>query len=64
VVEQALSHVIGSAVEAAYRRGDLFTKRVALMSDWADYLARPAAKVVPLDPAQKALRRLPSAAAV
>jgi integrase len=64
VVEQALAHTIGSAVEAAYRRGDLFAKRVALMNDWAGYLDRPAAKVVPLDPAQKVPRRPRSAAAV
>jgi integrase len=48
VVEQALAHTIGSAVEAAYRRGDLFTKRVVLMNDWASYLEQPAAKVVQL----------------
>jgi integrase len=48
VVEQALAHTIGNAVEAAYRRGDLFAKRVALMADWAAYLAQPAAQVVPL----------------
>lgn len=35
VVEMALAHVIGSAVEAAYRRGDLFKKRQSLMADWA-----------------------------
>ena len=35
VVEMALAHAIGSAVEAAYRRGDLFKKRMSLMSDWA-----------------------------
>jgi integrase len=46
VVEQALAHTIGSAVEAAYRRGDLLAKRRALMDDWAAYLAKPAAKVV------------------
>lgn len=46
VVEQALAHTIGNAVEAAYRRGDLFEKRKALMDDWAAYLAEPAAKVV------------------
>jgi integrase len=39
VVEQALAHAIGSAVEAAYRRGDLFEKRRRLMTDWADYCA-------------------------
>lgn len=37
VAEQALAHVVGSAVEAAYRRGDLLDKRRALMSDWAIY---------------------------
>ncbi len=29
-----------SAVEAAYRRGDLFDKRRRLMSAWADYCAQ------------------------
>jgi len=31
----ALAHVVSDATEAAYRRGDLFKKRVALMDDWA-----------------------------
>jgi integrase len=48
VVEQALAHAVGNAVEAAYRRGDLFARRVALMDDWAAYLAQPAAQVVRL----------------
>ena len=48
VVEQALAHTIGNAVEAAYRRGDLFEKRAALMADWAAYLSRPPAEVVAL----------------
>ena len=43
VVEQALAHTIGNAVEAAYRRGDLFEKRRQLMNDWAAFCARPAA---------------------
>jgi integrase len=38
VVELALAHAIGDKVEAAYRRGDLFEKRQALMADWALYL--------------------------
>jgi integrase len=46
VVEGALAHAIGDKVEAAYRRGDLFEKRTALMADWAAYLARPAAAVL------------------
>jgi integrase len=37
VVEMALAHAIGDAVEAAYRRGDLFDKRRRLMSEWARY---------------------------
>ena len=51
VVEQALAHTIGNAVERAYRRGDLFEKRVALMNDWASYLLKPPADVVHLRPA-------------
>ncbi len=37
VVEMALAHAIGNAVEAAYRRGDLFEKRRRLMRDWAEF---------------------------
>ena len=43
VVEQALAHTIGNAVEAAYRRGDLFEKRRHLMNDWAEFCGRPRA---------------------
>jgi integrase len=39
VAEMALSHAIGDKVEAAYRRGDLLEKRIALMTDWALFLA-------------------------
>jgi len=39
VAEMALSHAIGDKVEAAYRRGDLLEKRVALMIDWASFLS-------------------------
>jgi integrase len=42
--EAALSHKIGNKVEAAYRRGDLFKKRIALMDDWAAYLGHQRAK--------------------
>jgi integrase len=49
VVEQALAHAIGNAVEAAYRRGDLLMKRRGLMEAWAAYCAAPAAEnVIPL----------------
>jgi integrase len=39
--EMALAHTIGNGVEAAYRRGDLFEKRRAMMRDWAAFLAKP-----------------------
>ena len=39
VAEMALAHVIANKVEAAYRRGDLFTKRTEMMQMWASYLA-------------------------
>jgi integrase len=35
VAEMALAHAIGSKVEAAYRRGDLFEKRREMMEGWA-----------------------------
>jgi len=45
VCEMALAHAVGSKVEAAYRRSDLFDKRRRLMSAWSDYCgAKPAAK--------------------
>ena len=37
VAEMALAHSIGDAVEAAYRRGDLFEKRRGLMQAWGSY---------------------------
>ena len=37
VQEMALAHAIGSKVEAAYRRGELFEKRQGLMQAWATY---------------------------
>jgi len=37
VVEQALAHAIGNAVERAYGRGDLFAKRRVLMTEWATF---------------------------
>jgi integrase len=36
-IEQALAHTAGDALEQAYRRGDLFERRVSLMQEWADY---------------------------
>lgn len=37
--ELALAHAVGSAVEQAYRRSDLFERRRALMRDWGAYCA-------------------------
>jgi integrase len=51
VAEMALAHVVGDKVEAAYRRGDLFAKRKALMEAWAKYCKTSAPtgdKVVPM----------------
>ena len=51
VAEMALAHAIPDAVEAAYRRGDLFEKRRKLMDAWAAYCAKiemDAGKVVAL----------------
>lgn len=57
--EMALAHTIESKVEAAYRRGDLFEKRRAMMSEWAQFLAKPSvpAGVVPFEASKT--RRLP-----
>ena len=44
VVEMALAHMVGSKVEAAYRRGDLFEKRRRLMAAWATFCNEPEQK--------------------
>ncbi len=50
VAEQVLGHAIGSATERAYRRSDLFGKRVAVMAAWSVFCTTPtaAAEVVPI----------------
>jgi integrase len=40
-IELSLAHSIGSEVEKAYRRSDLFQKRRKLMEQWAAYCASP-----------------------
>lgn len=37
MVEMALAHAVADKVEAAYRRGDMFAKRIKLMNDWAAF---------------------------
>ena len=39
VAEAALAHVVRDKTEAAYRRGDLFEKRRAMMEAWAGFAA-------------------------
>jgi integrase len=51
IAELALAHTVGTAVERAYRRSDLFERRRRLMADWAAFCASPPAetgKVLPL----------------
>ena len=50
VCEMALAHVIPSAVERAYRRGDLLAKRRNLMRDWSRFINTPPAtgEVLPI----------------
>jgi integrase len=48
VIEAALAHAVGNAVERAYRRSDALEKRRALMSAWESYCSTlPADKVLP-----------------
>jgi integrase len=56
VCEMALAHVIGNKSEAAYRRGDMFEKRRRLMTEWADYCARPETETGAVVPIRKAER--------
>jgi integrase len=57
VCEMSLGHAVASAVERAYRRGDLFEKRRKLMEAWAAYCAASVkgGKVVPLKRASEGL---------
>ena len=52
IVEASLAHTIGSKVEQAYQRGDMFEKRRRLMQQWATFCATTPAgdaqKIVPL----------------
>jgi integrase len=48
VCEMALAHTIKNKAEAAYRRGDLFGKRRALMEAWAAYVKARSATVIRL----------------
>ena len=54
VVEMALAHTIKDKSEASYFRGDLYMKRVKLMSDWAAYCASTPAELHELPVANEA----------
>ncbi|MFC1456390.1 tyrosine-type recombinase/integrase [Microvirga arabica] len=50
IAEAALAHLVGDAVERAYRRGDALEKRRKLMEAWARFLEPKAgATIVPLE---------------
>jgi integrase len=42
VIELSLAHNVGTAVEKAYRRGEMMDKRRKLMEAWSGYLTTPA----------------------
>jgi integrase len=50
IAEMALAHAVGSAVEQAYRRSDMFQKRRLLAEQWATFCDSPATsgEVVPI----------------
>ena len=48
IAEAALAHQIGSSVEQAYARSDLFEKRRKMMDQWAAYIDAKGADVVEL----------------
>ncbi|MDN7905551.1 tyrosine-type recombinase/integrase [Burkholderia diffusa] len=52
VCEAALAHGIKDKAEAAYARGDLFTKRAALMQDWDKYCGDKLAVATPSAPTE------------
>lgn len=41
IAEMALAHAVGSKVEAAYRRGDMFERRRRIMAEWAKFCGAP-----------------------
>jgi integrase len=49
VAEMALAHAVGSKVELAYRRSDLFERRRQLAEEWSAFVTTPpSGEVVPL----------------
>jgi len=54
IAEQALAHAIGTTVERAYKRTDMFNKRRALMAAWGDFCTKPMAAAAVVTPLRKA----------
>lgn len=49
IAEMCLAHQVGTSVERAYQRGDLFEKRRKLMQAWTDFCGRDVkGRVVPM----------------
>jgi integrase len=48
ISEEALAHVVGSAVRRAYRRGQAMEKRTALMKAWGDFCTGKVGQVLHL----------------
>jgi integrase len=46
VAEQALAHAVGSKVQRAYHRTDLYEKRRRLMAHWAEWCSAPRRRLV------------------
>ncbi len=46
VAETSLGHVVGGAVERAYRRTDYLEQRAALLQRWADFVTGESAQIV------------------
>jgi integrase len=50
VIEAALAHTTGDKLEAAYQRGDIFDKRLRLMTAWAEYCGKLSTTVMNVVP--------------
>jgi integrase len=56
MAELSLAHTVGTAVENAYRRSDLFERRRQLMQDWATWCSTPGAKPkTPIESAEESV---------
>jgi integrase len=54
--EHALAHSLPDKVEAAYRRGDQFERRIGLMQAWSDYCSTTSATAATVTPIRGAVQ--------